>query len=59
MPFEKVGTIKLSKSGKAVEIVLDKMPGTLFTAYLYVPKAKMQAILNDKLFETYVSLLTK
>lgn len=59
MGFEKVGKIQLSKSGRAVEIVLDKLPYTQFTTYLYVPKAKVKQILEDKLGECGVSLLTK
>lgn len=59
MPFERVGKIQLSKSGKAIEIVLDNLPGTQFTAYLYVPKIKMKLILEDKIGECGVSLLTK
>ena len=57
--FQKVGKIQLSKSGRAVEIVLDKLPYTQFTSYLYVPKAKVKQILEDKLGFTSVSLLTK
>ena len=59
MGFEKVGKIQLSKSGRAIEIVLDKMPGTQFTSYLYVPKAKVKLILENKLGETNISLFTK
>lgn len=59
MGFERVGKIQLSKSGRAVEIMLDNMPGTQFTSYLYVPKAKVKLILENKLGETSVSLLVK
>ena len=59
MGFEKVGEIGLSKSGRAVEIKLDNLPYTQFTIYLYVPKAKVKQILENKLGFTSVSLLTK
>lgn len=58
MGFEKVGVLKLSKSGRAVEIKLD-LPSTQFTTYLYCPRVKVEQILNNKLGETPISLLTK
>lgn len=55
--FVPVGRVKLSRSGRALEIVLDKLPHSIFTSYLYVPKKKVKLILEDKLGECSVSLL--
>jgi len=57
MGLEKVGKIRLSKSGKALEVELDNLPYTTFTLHLYAPLARVKKILDRKMFETDVSLL--
>jgi hypothetical protein len=55
--LEKVGKIRLSKSGKALEVELDSLPYTTFKLHLYAPKTRVQKILDQKILETDISLL--
>ena len=57
MGFEKIGVVKLSKSGKSLEIKIDDWPSSLFTYYCYIPVAKLRKILDKEIAETDFSLL--
>lgn len=58
MGLERVGKVRLSKSGRALEVYLDNLPNTTFSMYLYVPRHKVKEILDNKLAETTISLFT-
>jgi len=55
--FERVGKVRLSKSGKALEVELDQLPYTTFTIHLYFPVERVKQILAEKILETDVSML--
>jgi hypothetical protein len=55
--LEKVGKVRLSKSGRALEVELTDLPYTTFKLHLYAPKTRVQKILDMKILETDISLL--
>lgn len=57
MGLEKVGKVRLSKSGRALEVELNNLPYTTFTLHLYIPKERIRKILEQKILETDISLL--
>jgi len=48
---------RLSKSGKAVEILLNELPNSVFDYYFYVPLSQAKEIVEGKKTSTNVSLL--
>lgn len=57
MTLEKIGKVQLSKSGKALEVKIDKWPTSTFTWYCYIPKEVVRKILDKKIAQTDISLL--
>jgi len=55
--LEKVGKVRLSKSGKALEVKIDKWPTSTFTFYCYVPVKQLRLILDKEKVETDFSLM--
>ena len=57
MGLEKVGKVRLSKSGKALEVELNNLPYTTFKLHLYAPRVLVKQILDEKIVQTDISLL--
>lgn len=57
MSLLKVGKVRLSKSGKALEIGFDYLPYTVFKLHFYAPLVRVKKILDKKILETDISLL--